>query len=59
MKEFEKATREIPDCAHKPPRSTVGQLGMIDFCKCGAQRYVLRYKGNDGSNRPGKRWDRW
>jgi hypothetical protein len=47
-------------CNHRPPRSTVGQLGTIDFCKCHAQRYVLRYGGNDGSGRLArKRWDCW
>jgi len=46
-------------CDHKPPRSTTGALGMLESCKCGATTYVLRHKGNDGSNRPGKRWDYW
>ncbi len=46
-------------CKHNPPRSLVGELGMLDTCSCGAVTFVLRQKGNDGSNRPGLRWDRW
>ena len=47
-------------CKHKPPRQTTGiALGQLDTCKCGATTYVLRHKGNDGLNRPGKRWDYW
>lgn len=47
-------------CQHKPPRRTTGiPMGQLDTCKCGATTYVLRHRGNDGSNRPGKRWDYW
>ncbi len=48
------------NCEHKPPRRVNGlPMGMTDTCKCGATTYVLRHKGNDGSNKPGKRWDYW
>lgn len=53
-------TRIRRECAHKPPRrATDLPMSMTDTCACGATTYVLRYKGNDGSNRPGKRWDYW
>lgn len=48
-----------PPCQHKPPRSTEGALGMLDFCRCGAVRFVLRYSGNDGSGTIRRGWDRW
>lgn len=47
-------------CKHGPPKQTAGlPMGITDTCACGATTYVLRHKGNDGSNRPGKRWDYW
>lgn len=62
-KEWLKAARDLKragSCKHAPPRQTAGlTMGALDTCKCGATTYVLRHKGNDGSNRAGKRWDYW
>lgn len=53
--------RRMESCTHKPPRSTDAPLGMVDSCRCGAKRFVLRYSGNtgDAATSGKRRWDRW